>query len=326
MRTAIVVNPRSGGGATGRQLGEIEAAARRHLGEVLLVPTDGPGGGRRAAERAVEGGATLVVAVGGDGTANEVVNGLIDAARAGSSDVAFGLVPAGTGCDLAKTLGMPKGWDRAFSALAAAPTRPSDVLIGTMATPSGPIERAAMNILGFGLNGEVVHRVNRSSKRLGGLVTFGLATIRSLASWRAPRVSIAWEGPAGPGGWQGLLATAFCCNARACGGGILPAPTALLDDGLIDLVIVPESPLWRSAMSLPHLYDGRLQEVKGVVTARVTQLTATVDDATPIRVDVDGEQPGTLPLTVAIRNRCLQVRAPATGAVFGRGSPYLSPG
>lgn len=313
MSTVLVVNPRSGAGRTAAALPAIERAAREQFGDVRVLYTERPQHAGELAAHAVQHGARLVIAVGGDGTAHEVVDGLVRRTPPGARPT-FAVLPAGTGSDLARTLGIGRDPIAALAAIAASQPRPIDVLRCAFDGPDGPTDETAVNIAGFGINGEVVRRANQGSKRLGGRLTFLIATLGALVHWRGRQVALSWTGPDGDGGWCGLLSAGFVCNAQFCGGGILAAPGASMDDGVADLVVVPQQPVWRSVRSLPSLYDGTLGTVPGVVTARVTTIEVqAVGHDGPLLVDLDGEQPGRAPLRIGVVPGRLFVQAPRVG-------------
>ncbi len=308
-RVALIVNPRSGGGRTAAALPAIVAAARDVFSDVVVCVTSRPREAGELAAQAVLDGAELVVAVGGDGTAHEVVDGLI---RRLPPDVpsVFSVVPAGTGCDLARTLGIPKDPVAAMQLIARSSPRRVDALWARFDVGGRVAEEAAINIAGFGINGEVVRRANASSKRLGGRLTFLLATLQALASWRGVEVTVTWDGPAGPGQWRGVLSAGFLCNAQWCGGGILAGPKATMEDGVADLVVIPDQPVWTSLIHTRRLYDGTLHDMPGVLSARVFWVEVVADRGDAVRVDLDGEQPGSLPLRIDVLPGRLSVRAP----------------
>lgn len=309
-RLCLIVNPRSAGGATGRRIGALKDAAARHFLRWEIRETRHPGHGAALAAAAVEDGFTLICAVGGDGTANEVVNGLIDGDVARGS-AAFSVVPAGTGSDLIRTLRVPRDLDDALSTLARAEDRPSDLLAVTCDGDNGPVRRICVNVTGFGLNGDVVSRVNASSKRLGGGITFLSSTLRALASWSPPRVVVRYtERDGAEREWEGELNGGFLANAQYCGGGMWVGRGGSLQDGLVELTIVPKLGAADVARALPRIYEGTIGQVAGVVTAQVRHVSVRALDTTrDIPVDTDGECPGRLPLDVRVLPAVLPVRA-----------------
>lgn len=304
----LVVNPLSAAGRTGRRLHELEDLAKAAFGAAEVRATVGRGDGRRLAMEAVEEGAELVIAVGGDGTANEVVDGIM---TVGARHTAFALVPAGTGSDLAKTLGMPKKWSDAIDAIRQSTAVPTDVLRGTFSQPDGSTRgRYGINVIGVGMAGEVVRRVNEGSKALGGQITFLAATVRTMLAWRAPEVSFKWTDEHGvEGTWNGKLTNAFIANGRYCGGGMLVGPKSTMRDGLLDIIVIPDMPVTRLIANTSGLYNGQIAKTPGVLSMRVKKFSATTRGRF-VPCDIDGEQPGGLAMEVEVLRDALRVRAP----------------
>ncbi|MCB9693142.1 MAG: diacylglycerol kinase family lipid kinase [Alphaproteobacteria bacterium] len=300
MRVTLIVNPRSAGGGTASRLDVLERAAREVFGDsVILAPTERPG---HASDLAAAADTDLLVSVGGDGTANEVVNGLARLER--DARPVLGVLAAGTGCDLVKTLGMPRDVRAALELMATAePIQADWVRVGL----AGGIVRRSINVAGLGLSGAVVDAVNRGSKALGGKVSFALATARATMAWRAPVVRVAWEGPEGRGSWEGPIATVFVANGRYCGGGMLVGPGGRIDDGIVEMTIVPQMPQLRFLRNARRLYDGTIAEVPGVVHTRVRAVRAEVPDGSRVLVDVDGEQPGDLPAELEVEPSAVRI-------------------
>lgn len=309
-RLCLVVNPRSAAGATRQRMGALRRAADRHFQSWDLWTTEGPGHATELAARAVAEGFDVVVAVGGDGTANEVVNGLFVGDRVRSAAVSFSVVPAGTGSDLVKTLGIPADPDAALGVIARSPGRATDVAsVRLMGHTGEEVSRIGINVTGLGMNGDVVRRANAGSKRFGGRATFAWATVRTLATYRAAPVGLRWTASSGrEASWEGRLWSAFVGNGQFCGGGMRVGRGGSMDDGLLDLTVIPELPLRRALRGLPRLLGGTLELVKDVSTAAVVHLEASPLTATPVLVDIDGEQPGLLPAAIRALPKAMLVR------------------
>lgn len=298
MKTALVLNPRSGGGKTGARRASILAAARAAYGEVALYETAAVGDGMRLADAAVANGARRVIAVGGDGTANEVVNGLVGR---GDPSLVFGLLPAGTGSDLARTLRLSHDPVAAFAAQSDAAIRPLDVMEGRFTRADGTTAvRYGVNVIGVGMGGEVVQRVNDSDKAWGGFLTFLGATLATLGGWTAAPAEMTWTDPeGGEHRWNGPLMQVFIANGRYCGGGMHVAPSARLDSGELALTWVEKDTLPRMLAALPRLYDGQVERAPTVRTARAVEITVSAAGV-GVPCDVDGESPGGVPVTVRV--------------------------
>lgn len=314
-RLCLIANPRSGGGATGQRLDEIKASAERWFERFDLWTTDRPGHATELAARAADEGYDIVAAVGGDGTANEVVNGLLSGDAARNPKTVFTVVPGGTGSDLIKTLGIPKDIGKALGNAAAGETRDTDTYAMEVEGPAGDrVLRYGINVTGFGASGDVVRRANASTKRFGGTLTFLGATLASVASYVPPPVILRWTEPDGATGtWEGPLLVAFLCNARYCGGGMHVGRGASMDDGLFTMILVPRLPPLTLARGIGNLYTGMIDKVPGVRRVLCSSVEAEVarGEGPPatVYVDTDGEQPGVLPARARMLPKVLRVRA-----------------
>lgn len=320
MRRVVIANPSSAGGATGRRRQVVERWSR----EILEAPvrwTDAPGAGRRMAAQAREEGFDVVVVVGGDGTISEVVDGLV-----GAGGGAFAVVPSGTGGDLARTLQLPQDMRRAMRAAREGGAYPVDVIrLHAVGHDGQPFVRHGINVSGVGMAGDVVARVNQGQKRLGGTVTFAMATLQSLWAWRPVKVSATWVEPdGGAGAWEGRLTNAFVGNGRFCGGGMWVTPAAKMDDGLLDVVLVPEQPLFDLVRRTPALYRGSLGAMPGVVSFRASEVRLESMEDRLLPVDLDGEAVGVGPVRLEAIHGCVQLvarRVSGNNAAYGVDHP-----
>lgn len=292
MTVTFIVNPRSAGGGTSRRLDRLRTAIGRTFDDATVLVTEHA---QHATTLAASVDTNMVVAVGGDGTANEVVNGL--AARPASDRPAFAVLPAGTGCDLVRSVGTPRDLPAALRFIRDTPPRPADWIV--MEHAGG--RHVVVNVAGFGLSGAVVKAVNEGSKFLGGTLSFGLATARATAAWRAPHVTIDWvDTDGGAHTWTGALASCFLGNGSYCGGGMLIGPGGRLDDGVAELTIIPHMSNLAFLKHARRLYDGRIVEVPGVVHAKAVHVEARAHGEADVLLDADGEQPGGLPVVMDV--------------------------
>ena len=308
LKTLFVVNPRSAGGRTRSAWSKLEKIAARHVPDLETKFTEGPGHATALARDGLRAGAEMVVSVGGDGTNNEVVNGFFGRdGKPVSPGAVFGVVPRGTGCDFARGLGIAKDPEKAFRRLAGTASVPLDA--GRIDYTDDEGERAVrhfVNIAGFGANGDVVNRVNRSGKKLGGFLTFLGATASSLLTYENPRVTFAFDG--GPDE-TAVVNVLFVCNGRYCGGGMMAGPEAKTDDGLLDVTLVGDMSRREALLSGRYLYSGRILEHPKVRHFRVKSLTARpVDRDAAVLVEADGEQPGVLPATWTVLPGALRLK------------------
>lgn len=299
--TVFLVNPASAGGSTGRRWPEIA-----HRAAALGLPGDGliseePGQLSALAAQAVEGGAELLVVVGGDGSVNEVVNGIV-----GADGVELAVIPRGTGWDFSRTFGIPRDLDRALAVAREGRVRELDLGRVTYRTSAGGEARAYFaNVASAGISGAIARRANESSKALGGKVSYYWSTLAVFVGWQAGemRVSVDDESRAG------RMIDVMVANGRFLGGGMMMLPDAEPDDGLFDVLLIGDITKRDLAFTLPKSYRGkhlphpRLEVLRG--------RTVTVDAPEPLPIEIDGEQPGTTPATFEIVPRALRLRVPA---------------
>jgi YegS/Rv2252/BmrU family lipid kinase len=304
--TVLVVNPQSAGGKTERRWPQLRATIHEAFGPFEERFTRTAGDATRLAREALLGGADLVVAVGGDGTINEVVNGFFDGARPVAPDACFGIVPAGTGGDFIKSLSVPRDTFAAAAALKA-PARPIDV--GRLSYVGGdgqPAMRHFINIASFGIGGLVDRYVNESSKAFGGTLSFAFATLKAGASYKNARVRLTLDG--GPAR-EGRIYNVAVANGRYFGGGMKVAPDAALDDGMFDVVTMGDFGFSDLLLRGLDIYTGRHVSNPKVSVARARRVDAAPSDGGEVLLDVDGEQPGRLPATFELLPGALKVRA-----------------
>jgi YegS/Rv2252/BmrU family lipid kinase len=281
--TVVVVNPRSRNGATGRHWQRVERALREALGELEVERTRAPRDAERIAREAAQAGATRLLVAGGDGTASEVVAGLLDAGLADRVQLAF--LPLGTGGDLARTLGTPRSLPAALAVLAAGGERRLDAGRLVYHTPDGAERRSYfVNVASGGLSGFVDLLVNQTPKLLGGTASFLVGTLRALARWRDVACTVRVDGETIH---EGPLVLATAANGRCFGGGMQVAPRARPDDGLLDVVVVAGAPKRRLLANLPRLYRG---SHLGLPEVRFRQgRCLELEPGEPWFLDVDGE-------------------------------------
>jgi YegS/Rv2252/BmrU family lipid kinase len=302
VKPLLIVNPASAAGRTGRQFDAIGAAIRSALGDFEAHFTSAVGDGATVARQAAGAGRRLVVAVGGDGTASEVVDGLL----AGGYRNEFGFIPRGTGGDLRRTLNIPHDVGDAARALAHAPARSIDLgRVEFTGNDGAPAVRHFANVASCGITGVAAGFVNRSSKVLGGKLSFKIAAVRSLLGWRDRRVR--WRADGGP--WVEASVTALSvCNARFFGGGMMVAPAALVDDGLLDVTIWSGFGMLDFVLQQPKIYDGRHVQLSKTRTLRARTVEVEPLEREPVILEVDGEQPGRLPARFTVLPGALTLR------------------
>jgi diacylglycerol kinase (ATP) len=261
-----------------------------------LVVSEKPGDlRRRAAEIARRGEPALVLAAGGDGTSHEVLNGLIDAGT--DHPVSLGWLPIGSGNDLARSNGVPLGRPDCVDAYRTrAPARIDVGMIRFGTAGGGETRRAFGNSFTVGLSVDVLDRVARTGKRLGGRLSYALAALASIAAQRPRPIAARVDGEAAELGECRLLSVT---NGRSFGAGMRIAPAAGLDDGVLDLVWLRWLSPLRTLILFPRIYWGGHLDHPAVSHRAIRRLELSGRD--PIAFEADGERvEGTLPLEITL--------------------------
>src|SRR5690242_12231182 len=292
-RTVVVVNPQSQGGRLGARWAELADTIGRAF-PFDEARTQGPGDATRLTREALRAGAERIVAIGGDGTVNEVVNGFFDdEGRPIAPDASFALVPFGTGGDFRRTLNLPTDTAAAARVIARNHRKKLDVGRLEYQTPSnGRALRMFANIASFGVSGVVDRLVNESGKRLGRL-SFALATVRATWSYSNQRVELVFDGKDRV---EATINTVAVANGRYFGGAMLVAPNAEVDDGAFDVVAMGDLTFSDLLTSGRRLYKGTHIGMDKVSVRRAKVVEAEpIEPGAVVELDVDGESPGRLP-------------------------------
>jgi diacylglycerol kinase (ATP) len=302
-KTVFLVNPASAGGSTGRRWPGIarRAAAAGLRGDALV--SERPGHLAELAAEAVRGGASELVVVGGDGTAHEVVDGLLRA-ELGSS-VQLALLPLGTGKDFARSLRIPRRLGAAIEVARSARVRTIDAGRATFATPDGEASAFFANFAGAGISGGIARRANQTTKALGGRISFLWATLAVFSRWQPVDMRIEVDGEPR----EARLLEALAMNGDYTAGGMWIAPEARPDDGGFDVVLIGDFSKVEFVTTFPKIYRGTHVSHSKVEIVRARELR--VDAPSPLPIVLDGEQPGTTPVRFELVPGALRVRVPA---------------
>ena len=241
----------------------------------------------------------LLVVVGGDGTLNEVVNGI-----AGTT-AELAVLPAGTGQDFGRTHGIPTGFDDAVRvALEGTATLVDLGRVVHVDAAGEEAERWFANVGSAGMSGAVARRANAMSKRLGGRATFFYALAREFVAWKNTDVTVTLDGEER----RGAMHDVIVANGKWHGGGMKLAPDASPHDGLFDVVLIGDVTKLDFATTAPKLYSGRHVTHPRVEVLR--SATVTIDAAVPLPVELEGETVGTTPARFTVVPGALRIRLP----------------
>lgn len=304
-KIAVVVNPASANGTTAKRWPEVAAAFAGAGVEINHSFTEAPEHAIAITRQYLNDGYNLIISVGGDGTANEVVNGFFkDDGQLINSEAAVAFMSTGTGRDLGRTLGTPPTIKEAVTYILESPLRPID--LGQVTFTGNAGERQAryfVNVAGLGLDGDTVARVNRTSKALGGFVSFLWGTLVSLMLYKNKQMAITVDGNLI---CNEPVTVVVIGNGRYFGGGMCIAPQAVIDDGLFDIVILRGLSKPALLTNLPKVYSGTHLSHPRITSLRGRKISVTSNDEALL--DLDGEQPGRAPVEVELLPSTLNLK------------------
>jgi YegS/Rv2252/BmrU family lipid kinase len=293
-QTLAILNPRAGRGVA--RFGRLEGMLRAALGDVEIVRTRGPRDASRIAREAVRAGIGRLVVGGGDGTVSEVATGVLEAGLGGHAEI--GLLPLGSGCDFARSVGVPFALSAAVAGLRDG---------GRMRVDAGRVTRRErdgttrtsyfLNETGFGLSGVTVDLVNRAGKRFGPRLAFALGSIGAILLGGAAEVVLRVDERVV---FEGRASLVVAANGRHFGSGMRIAPEARIDDGVLDVIVVEALGRMRLLSRFPSLYRGTHLGYEEVHFFRGTRVEATPVGGAVAPLDVDGEAAGVLPVSIEL--------------------------
>jgi YegS/Rv2252/BmrU family lipid kinase len=303
----VILNPTAGQGRARSYLSKIERALARHPGRSEILLTHGPGHAADLARAAHGEGVAVIAVVGGDGTLNEVVQAYVgpDGEPRPGPDLA--LIPCGTGGDFRRTMGIHNDVDVAVARAVDGQRREVDLgILRFEAHPGFSPVRGFINVASFGLSGAVDAVVKDVPRALGGKAAFLLSTLRVMARYKNPSVRIKVDGNL----WfEGPSMTVALGNGRYFGGGMMITPDADPSDGKLSVVSLGDLGRREALRFTSKIYAGTHVKEHGVMSTTGARVEAEAMHAwADVLLDVDGEQPGKLPLVATVHRAALGFR------------------
>jgi YegS/Rv2252/BmrU family lipid kinase len=301
LKTAFVVNPGSGG----RRKNRLRSALMARISGLL---PDSPIQFSASADEAavmtrelLEKGYECIAAAGGDGTFNSVLQGFFsdDRGTPVRKGASLAVIPVGTGGDFRRSLGIENDPIAALSLLSGTSTRPCDVgRVEYMDFDGKKCVRYFLNITSFGLGGLVDKYVQESSRKLGGTLTFFMATVRAFRNYSNADVTVTLDDGFSMDTRSVVVAVA---NGKFFGGGMCIAPMAEISDGLLEVIILGDMHLWDFIKDGSKLYGGKLKEHPHMVHKSVRKVAIVPKNESQVMyMDMDGEPLGVAPASVEV--------------------------
>lgn len=303
MKVGVVLNPIAGGGGLLRRRAELEGALAKHFDAWEIRLTGDAGDGEHLAMAFAADGCDVVIAAGGDGTANEAADGLLQTREEHGNSSALAFLPCGTGTDFARGLGLTRDIGETIRRIAEAAPRQVDAGRISYVDDRGRLaSRHFLNIASAGLSGATARSVNQDKRkgRVSAKALFFWRTVAEFLKYRfeAVRVTIDEAEPI-----EAKVALVAVCNGRFFGAGMMIAPDADLSDGLFDVVIVRASGKVGLIRDLRLLYGGRHRNHPAITILRGKRIAVEpVGEAANEGglIEIDGEPPGRMPATFEV--------------------------
>ncbi|MCS6809381.1 MAG: diacylglycerol kinase family lipid kinase [Bacteroidota bacterium] len=305
-RYKVIVNPAAGHGRTGNMWSALQPLLQRILGQHEVSFTQAKDDARILAHQALRDGQyDHIIAVGGDGTLNEVVNGFFIDDTLVNPQAVLSFIPSGTGSDVARTLGIPFHHAQAIARIAGILTERGKQLLDVgkiiYTQQDSHTVRYFLNEASCGMSSAVVQYMNHASilKWLGGKLAFYLASLRTLMRYRNVRITMRVEHNATVVLDECIDARVIAlANGRYFGGGMMIAPHASPSDGIIDGIIVEHLNALQTAAKLHTLYTGKHLSEDSVRVVRGNRIVLHAEETTWI--ECDGEFLGQLPASIEL--------------------------
>lgn len=308
----VIVNPKSAGGATEKKWARTASDLRTNFGPFNVEFTRKHGDGIELAERAANDGRSFIIACGGDGTINEVANGILLSGQ----DVELGVLPAGTGGDFRRTLGMPLSHADAARILRTGETKLMDVGKVTFQDfQDKTVSRFFLNVSSFGLASAIIRRVKSTTltnllplHSVRGRAGFALSTLREVFGLDPLTIRIRIDDAEE----KTLNSINFCvANSRYFGGGMKIAPHAKINDGFLNIINIGDIGTAKILFNAYTLYTGTHLDLREVHDHLARKIEVSAADPTQeIRIETDGELPGKLPAAFEVVPKALRIRIP----------------
>jgi len=304
-KVMVIANPASSNGRTRRRWAEIERHLREEGISYDYVFTGVSGDAIHLTRSALQKGYNDILAIGGDGTLNEVVNGFFDSqGKSINPEAALNIISLGTGSDFVRSLKLPRDISRGIKRIKHGKIHKFDLGKATFTCHSGHrVTRFFLNITGMGLDGETVSRVNRTSKAGGGFISFLWGVLCSLLLYQPKIMKVVVDGEEALHRCITILVVA---NGQYFGGGMKIAPDARLDDGYLEIITVDALHKWLLMVKLFKVYRGT-----HLADARVNYFRGKhikVSCNKQVLLDMDGEQPGNTDIEIEVIPGALKVK------------------
>ncbi len=298
----VIINPNAGRQRGSRDWKKIRSLLVKHHFDFTEVFTEKPGHATDISKKYIEDGYKHIIVVGGDGTLNEVINGLFKQTRYPTTEVTFGMISIGTGNDWGRMLKIPSDYEEAIITIKECRTFIQDAGIVSYRSNDNNVDRYFVNIAGLGFDAIVTKKANRLKQRgKGGPLLYFATIFTSLLNYRYVNAVINIDGK----NYKNKIFSMNIGIGKYNGGGMMQVPGAIADDGLFDLTVINKMSKPNIIMNLRKLYNGNIVRHSKVDT--YTGKSISIDSDTQILLETDGESLGHTPMEFQIIPKSVQV-------------------
>ncbi|MDH5695748.1 MAG: diacylglycerol kinase family lipid kinase [Dehalococcoidia bacterium] len=297
--TKVIVNPVAGARSTRRKWPIISRLLKRIGLSFDFEYTEGVGHAIELARAAASNGYRYLVAVGGDGTVNEVANGILYST--GAASTSLGIVSTGTGSDFVRSAGIPRDYASACSTLTSSRRLSIDVGVVEYQSKGQTLQRFFVNAAGVGFDAAVVEKIERLPKYFGGTIPYVVGVVRTLFSYKNKPVVLNVENEV----MTGRVLNVVVANGGYVGGGMHVAPQAELGDSLLDVVVIGDLGKFELLKELPTVYKGTHINHPKVRMKKATHIT--IESPELMLVYADGELLGESPASFWVMPAALSI-------------------
>ena len=295
----VIVNPAAGAGRTIKKWPSIKAILDGMRLDFAYELTDAPGHAVELTKSAVKKGCGVVVCVGGDGTMNEIANGLH--AVAANKDMPVGIINTGTGADYIRTIGVPRGYKEACQCLTSSRRYKVDLGVVEYKGNGHEAKRLFVNFAGLGFDAEVVKATTEKYKSLGAMPSYLMGLLTTFMSYENRDSAIVVDGEV----MDRKICTVMMNHGKYGGGGMFAAPDADPCDGFFDVLIIDGMTKPDLLMSLPRIYNGTHLTHPKVSVKKAKQIE--IKPVRPTAVQADGELLGEAPARFTVLPSALTI-------------------
>jgi YegS/Rv2252/BmrU family lipid kinase len=306
----LIANPTSGGGKLRQNQTKIEQILNILNIPYVLRLTQKGGDATRFAQEGIAAGHRKIMAIGGDGTGNEVINGIFKQKWVSPSEITYTLMPVGTGNDWVRNLNLPKTIESFFEMIQRGNTTWQDIgIIRYTKKDSNQVlihEHFFANAGGAGYDAAVVHSVEFSKRILTKKISYFWHILKCLNRYDAPLVRLTFDG-------QTITDRFYTINFgihRYSGAGMQLTPHAIADDGLLALTLIRDLPRVTVALNTPKLYLGTVAKLQPYTTLHQVKKIQIESLDAPLLVETDGEFLGQTPIEITILHKALKICKP----------------